>query len=92
MIVAGAIWMFSTSYGEPGLAVLSLAIFTSTLGPFHAELPTGANLHGGCGRLHAWFSTRRLPHHTSSPTPRDFALGHIAGNFLANCRYGAQHR
>jgi len=49
MIVAGAIWMFSTSYTEPGLAVLSLAIFTSTLGLFMLNYPQGRIFMGDAG-------------------------------------------
>ena len=49
MIVAGAIWMFSTSYNEPGLSVLSLAIFTSTLGLFMLNYPQGRIFMGDAG-------------------------------------------
>ena len=49
MIVAGAIWMFSMSYSEPSLAVLSLAIFTSTLGLFMLNFPQGRIFMGDAG-------------------------------------------
>ena len=49
MIVAGAIWMFSMSYNEPGLAVLSLAILTSTLGLFMLNYPQGRIFMGDAG-------------------------------------------
>ena len=49
MIVAGAIWMFSMSYNEPDLAVLSLAIFTSTLGLFMLNYPQGRIFMGDAG-------------------------------------------
>ena len=49
MMVAGAIWMFSMSYNEPGLAVLSLAIFTSTLGLFMLNYPQGRIFMGDAG-------------------------------------------
>ena len=49
MIVAGAIWMFSISYSEPVLAVLSLAIFTSTLGLFMLNYPQGRIFMGDAG-------------------------------------------
>ncbi|ERL99483.1 UDP-N-acetylmuramyl pentapeptide phosphotransferase/UDP-N-acetylglucosamine-1-phosphate transferase [Rhodobacteraceae bacterium HIMB11] len=49
MIVSGAIWMFSMSYNEPGLAVLSLAIFTSTLGLFMLNYPQGRIFMGDAG-------------------------------------------
>lgn len=49
MIVAGAIWMFSMSYSEPGLAVLSMAIFTSTLGLFMLNYPQGRIFMGDAG-------------------------------------------
>ena len=49
MIVASAIWMFSMSYSEPGLAVLSLAIFTSTLGLFMLNYPQGRIFMGDAG-------------------------------------------
>ena len=49
MVVAGAIWMFSVSYSEPGLAALSLAIFTSTLGLFMLNYPQGRIFMGDAG-------------------------------------------
>ena len=51
MIVASAIWMFSMSYSEPGLAVLSLAIFTSTLGLFMLNYPQGRIFMGDAGAV-----------------------------------------
>ena len=49
IIVAGAIWMFSISYSEPGLAILSMAIFTSTLGLFMLNYPHGRIFMGDAG-------------------------------------------
>ena len=49
MIVAGAIWMFSMSYNEPGLAALSMAISTSTLGLFMLNYPQGRIFIGDAG-------------------------------------------
>ena len=49
MIVAGAIWMFSMSYNEPGLAALSMAICTSTLGLFMLNYPQGRIFIGDAG-------------------------------------------
>ena len=49
MIVAGAIFVFAVHYDEPGLAVLSFAIFTSTLGLFMLNFPHGRIFMGDAG-------------------------------------------
>jgi UDP-N-acetylmuramyl pentapeptide phosphotransferase/UDP-N-acetylglucosamine-1-phosphate transferase len=49
LIVSGAIFLLSMQYGEPGIVVLSAAIFTATLGLFMLNYPYGRIFMGDAG-------------------------------------------
>ena len=49
LIVSGALFLLSTQYGEPGIVVLSAAIFTATLGLFMLNYPYGRIFMGDAG-------------------------------------------